>query len=239
MIDNKITFIIPAAGKSTRFKSKKSKIFFKFKNKTFIEHIVNKCKKFSDKIIIISNNFNKPEINNILKKKKIKNIKIVVQKSPIGMGHAVLLGLKKVKTKSAAVLWSDQIYLTENTINKSIQKFRKNNSLFTFPIFYKKKPYVKVFLDKKKNFFDIVQTRETNKKFRFGYTDCGFFLFNTNFVKKNLIKLIKKKLIISKKTNEIDFLKSFYYFNKIEKIDLIKASSYKDTIGINFLEDIL
>ena len=39
--------------------------------------------------------------------------------------------------------------------------------------------------------------------------------------------------------NEIDFLKSFYYFNKIEKIDLIKASSYKDTIGINFLEDIL
>ena len=70
MIENKITFIIPAAGKSTRFKTKKSKIFFKLENKTIIEHIINKCKKFSEKIIIISNNFNKTEIKNILKKKK-------------------------------------------------------------------------------------------------------------------------------------------------------------------------
>lgn len=239
MIENKITFIIPAAGKSTRFKTKKSKIFFKLENKTIIEHIINKCKKFSEKIIIISNNFNKTEIKNILKKKKIKNIKIVLQKRPIGMGHAVLLGLEKVKTQSAAVLWSDQIYLTEDTIKKTIKKFKKNNSFFTFPIFYKKDPYVKIFLNKKKKFLNIVQTREINKKFRFGYTDCGFFIFNANFVKKNLIKLIKKKLVITKKTNEVDFLKSFYYFNKIEKIDLVKASSYKDTIGINFLEDIL
>ena len=42
------------AGKSSRFKNKKSKIFYTYKKKLILEHIIDKCLVFSKNIIIIS-----------------------------------------------------------------------------------------------------------------------------------------------------------------------------------------
>ena len=52
------TFIVPAAGNSRRFKSNKSKIFYEYKNKALILHIIDKCLKFTRNIIIVG--FNSP-----------------------------------------------------------------------------------------------------------------------------------------------------------------------------------
>ena len=46
------TFIVPAAGESRRFNSKKNKIFYKYKNKALILHVFDKCLKFTKNIII-------------------------------------------------------------------------------------------------------------------------------------------------------------------------------------------
>ena len=43
------TFILPAAGKSDRFKTKKSKIFYKYKNKILISYVIDKCLNFTKK----------------------------------------------------------------------------------------------------------------------------------------------------------------------------------------------
>ena len=48
-----------------------------------------------------------------------------------------------------------------------------------------------------------------------------------------------KKKIFTKKTKEIDFLKAFKFFKKIGKLDVVKAKSIKDTIGINTIEDLI
>ena len=93
--------------------------------------------------------------------------------------------------------------------------------------------------DKSKNFKDIIQTRETNQKVKVGESDCGFFVFQSKIIRRKLKFLIKKKLIITKKNKEIDFLKSFKFLNKLGRIDTIKANSYKDTMGINYLEDLI
>ncbi len=58
-------------------------------------------------------------------------------------------------------------------------------------------------------------------------------------MREKLKFLIKKKLIITSRTKEIDFLKSFKFLNKFGRIDTVKAQSYKDTIGINFLRDLI
>tara|TARA_Y100000590_G_scaffold467277_1_gene645651 strand:+ start:1915 stop:2634 length:720 start_codon:yes stop_codon:yes gene_type:complete len=239
MINKNITFIIPAAGQSTRFKSNRSKIFFKYKNKPLIEHIINKCFFYAKKILIVSNKKNLNELKYFVKKKKFKNIGIVLQNSPKGMGHAVNLALKKVNTKFSAVIWSDQIYLKKQTIKKTIQNFLKKKYILSFPVYKKKNPYVVIVKDKKNNFIDVIQTRETKFKIKRGYSDCGFFLFKTNVVKKTLKILISKNLLITKKTREIDFLKSFKYLNKIGKIGIVKATNYRDTIGVNFLKDLI
>jgi hypothetical protein len=155
------------------------------------------------------------------------------------MGHAIHLGLKHVKTKFSSVIWSDQIFLSNNTIKKTLNFFKKNNSLLCFPVYKKKLPYVYILRDKNKKFKDIIQTREGGNKVSFGESDCGFFVFKTSNVKYLLSKLIKKRLILTQKTKEIDFLRSFKYFAKLGHIDIVKAISRKDTIGINYIKDLL
>ena len=61
-----LTFIIPAAGKSSRFETIKTKIFFKYKNKFLIQHVLEKCLFFSRNIIIVSNTKNLSELKKII-----------------------------------------------------------------------------------------------------------------------------------------------------------------------------
>ena len=233
------TFIVPAAGKSSRFKTKKSKIFYKYRNKILISYVIDKCLKFTKNIIIISNRKNLKELKINLKKYKNVKFKILIQEEQRGMGHAINIAMDKVQSKYCSVIWPDQIYLSIITIKRTIDFFIKKKSILCFPIYKKKIPYAYILRDKSKNFKEIIQTRETNKKVEMGESDCGFFVFQSKIIRRKLKFLIKKKLIITKKTKEIDFLKSFKFLNKLGRIDTIKASSYKDTIGINYLEDLI
>ena len=60
-----------------------------------------------------------------------------------------------------------------------------------------------------------------------------FFVCKTNDVKKELCKLINNKKILTVKTKEYDFLKSFKYLKKLKHF-LVKANSKNETKGINF-----
>jgi bifunctional N-acetylglucosamine-1-phosphate-uridyltransferase/glucosamine-1-phosphate-acetyltransferase GlmU-like protein len=239
-VNRSLTFIIPAAGKSSRFKTNVSKIFFKYQNKLIIQHIIDKCLFFSNNIIIISNKKNLKRLKNFLKiYDKFYNIKILVQKKPLGMGDAVNIGLQKVKTKNTATIWADQIYLKKETITKTLNYFDKSKSLFTFPVFLKKNPYTIVVRDKSKNFVEIIQSKEINYKIKVGESDCGFFIFKTSPIRKLIKKLINKKTIMTKKSNEIDFLSSFKFIKKLGKVTTIKAKNERDTIGINYKKDLV
>ena len=235
-----LTFIVPAAGKSSRFKNKKSKIFYTYKKKLILEHIIDKCLVFSKNIIIISNKKNLKKIKLIVQKKYKKfNIKILIQEKPIGMGDAVFIGLKKVITRLTATIWADQIYIENQTIKKTIIYFKKSKSLLTFPVFFKKNPYTKLIRNKSKKFVDIIQSKEIDYDLKSGESDCGFFVFKTSKIRKLLKYLIKKKMILSKKSNEIEFLSAFKYIKKLGKITTVKAKNEKDTIGINFKKDLI
>ena len=233
------TFIVPAAGKSSRFKSNKSKIFYEYRKKILISHVIDKCLKFSKKIIIISNRKNLKELKVNLKKYKNVEFKILIQKKQRGMGHAINIAMDNVQSKYSSVIWPDQIYLSIITMKRTIDFFVKKKSVLCFPVYKKKTPYVYILRDKRKNFKDIIQTRETNKKIKIGESDCGFFVFQSKIIRKKLKFLVKKKLIITKKTKEIDFLKSFKFLNKLGRIDIVKSNNYKDSIGINYLEDLI
>tara|TARA_B100000989_G_scaffold68299_2_gene47508 strand:- start:1005 stop:1718 length:714 start_codon:yes stop_codon:yes gene_type:complete len=232
------TFIIPAAGKSTRFKYKKSKIFFLYKKKTLIEHIFLKARKVTDKIIFVCNYQNIIELKKIFSKYEEK-IEFVIQKKPNGMGEAVFKGLAKSKTLNSCIIWSDQIYISNHTINKTINKFKKNKSILCFPIKKNNNLYTQVVFDNNKNFYDIYQSREKKLKTKRGFSDCGFFVVNTKKVYNCLKNLINLKKITSKKTKEIDFLKSFKFIKNIGKIDVIKSKNKLDHIGINKMSDII
>ena len=104
------------------------------------------------------------------------------------MGDAVNIALKKVKTKYTVVIWPDQIFLSINTIKKTINFFKKK-LLLCFPTFKKISICLYFLRDKDKNFKDIIQTRETRKKVKFGESDCGMFVFNTKKISKHILNI--------------------------------------------------
>ena len=230
--------IIPAAGKSKRFESKKSKILYKYKKKTIIEHIVDKVKNKVKDIIIISNKKNYIELKRIFKNKKKNNFKIILQSKKNGMAIAIQTGLKHTKTKFFCSIWGDQIGLTDLTISRLLNSHQLNKFSVTLPVLYQKKPYVNAII--KKNYFldKMVQSRETGFTEAEGFSDCGFFCCNTSFIKNRLNNLIRNKKIVTKKTNEYDFLLALNILAKKNKIKLIKTINKKDAVGINKINDL-
>lgn len=235
---NKITAIIPAAGKSKRFKFKNSKIFFKIKNKKMIEIILDKINLFADEILVIIKKKDYSQFEEIKNKKKYKNkIKVLFQVKTNGMATAIYIGLKETNNHNFFVLWSDQIYLSKKTIIKGL-KIHTKKKILTFPIVWKKNPYTYI-VKKNNKFFDILQQREVETKLRNGYCDCGFFIGKTLFFIKKLTSLIEQKKILTKKTREYDFLHSFKYIKDKKKISIYKIKNHKESNGINYRNEII
>ena len=230
------TFIIPAAGRSTRFKSKESKLFYRINKMSIIENIINKIEPFCKKIILIIREEHILKIKKIFKKKE--NIVFVIQKKPNGMATAINLGLKNTKTIYSAILWADQIGLTEDTIKKTIYAHTKMKNLISLPIFQTKNPYTLIKFKKNKLIKNVIQSREEEIKLKSGFKDCGFFCVNSKQLEKELKSLIKNKKIIANKTKEFDFLKSFEHLSKKNRIFSIITKNKVDSLGINSFDDV-
>lgn len=235
---NKVTAIIPAAGKSRRFKFKHSKIFFKIKNKKMIDVILDKINLFTDEILVIIKKKDHSQFEEIRNRKKYKNkIKVLFQNKADGMATAISIGLKEVNNPNFFVLWSDQIYLSKKTILRGL-KIHSKKKILTFPVVWKENPYTRI-VKKKKKFSDILQQREIKTKLQNGYSDCGFFIGKTLFFKKKLIDLIEQKKILTKRTKEYDFLHSFKYIEDKNKISIYKIKNQKESNGINYRNEIV
>ncbi len=232
---NKWTFVIPAAGRSTRFHFSERKFFFKIDKISIIEFIVRKIEPYCKRIILIIRKEDKKKLNKIFN--NLKKIKYVYQKKPNGMASAVSLGLKHSKTLYTAVMWADQVGIKSKTILKTINVHMKMNNLISFPVVNIKDPYTLVKFKKGKLIYKIIQSREEKIKDLKGFTDCGFFCVNTNQLENRLSILIKKKKIITTKTKEYDFLKSFEHLSKKSRIFSIISKNKIDCFGINTRKD--
>ena len=118
-----ITTLILVAGKSSRFKSNKSKIFHQLAGLPVIDHIYNKANKISKNNIIFV--CNKNNINTL--KKRFNNCKFALQKNQNGTADAVLTARKFIKKKSnILILFGDVPLITLSTLKKATNIFLKD-----------------------------------------------------------------------------------------------------------------
>ena len=115
----------------------------------------------------------------------------------------------------------------------------KKKHAIVFPTVKKRKPYTLVVKNKIGNVIDILQSREVPISKNYGETDCGFFVCNTVIIKNFLKKLIISKKIITTKTKEYDFIKSFKFVAKRYLISTNKANYLYESIGVNTKKDLL
>ena len=97
-----ITTVILAAGRSTRFIAKKSKLTQELGGLPIVNHVLNTAKRISgNNVIVVCNKHNFDELKFLL-----TGCKLVIQKSQKGTADAIETAKAHIKTENFIILFS-------------------------------------------------------------------------------------------------------------------------------------
>ena len=223
-----ITTVILAAGKSTRFISKKSKLTQELAGLPVVSHVYNTAKKISGKnIIVVCNKENHNELSSLL-----KNCKFVIQKNQKGTADAIEAAKSSIKTQNFIILFGDVPLISDNSLKRLIKNFK--NKVGSMIAFKSLKPhgYGRVILEKNK-VVEVVEEIHTSKSEKLiELCNSGIMLVNKSIFFK-LIKQIKFRKI--KKERYLTDIFEIYFKKKIP-FTFIQAEE-EEMSGINTLLD--
>ena len=228
----KITTVILAAGKSTRFKHKKSKIFQDLAGIEIISHVYQVAKKISNKeVVFVCNKENIIEIKN-----KFPYAKCVLQKNQKGTADAIVCAKKYIKNKNVLILFGDVPLLSSTTITKLYNNYVKNGSIGSMIAFKTNNPYgygrVKTIDKKIISVVEEINTSLTEKKILL--CNSGVMLCNAKLLFSNINKISDKNLKKEKYLPDI-----FQIFNNLGKSFSYIICPKEETLGINTIDDLI
>ena len=224
-----ITTVILAAGRSTRFVAKKSKLIHELAGLPIVSHVYNTAKKISGKnIVVICNKENHEELKNILPESIL-----VIQKLQKGTADAIMTAKLSIKTKNFIVLFGDVPLVTYSSLKKLVNSFKLNNTA-SMILFKTSKPkgYGRVIINNKKVEKVIEEIDTTTSERLIELCNSGIMMINKEVFFKN-IKLIK----INKKKKE-KFITDIFNIYFRQKIPFIYSISTEEEMsGVNNLLD--
>ena len=234
---NKVTILILAAGKSSRFKSSKSKIFHEIAGLSIIEHIYSVASKISNNIIFVCNKDNISDL-----KKRFPKSKFSLQKKQKGTADAVMSAKKLIKkNQNILILFGDTPLLSFLTLRKLVKKFILKKSFGSMLAFETQDPssYGRVIVkgDEIQEVIENINANNEIKKIKLcnsGVMICKYnVLFqyinkinNRNIKKEKFLPDIFKICFFEKKgfhfiicdENEMLGINNFHDFNKVDEI---------------------
>lgn len=225
----KIITVILAAGKSSRFKSTKSKIFQELAGIPIIEHVHNMAITISNDIIFVCNPNNIQDL-----KKKFPKCKFVIQKKQKGTADAIICAKKYLKKSNVLILFGDVPLISSNSLKKLINNFKKNNSIGSMIAFKSNKPYGygRVNLKENKIFKIIEELNATNEEKKNKLCNSGVLICNSDLLFSNINKISNRNIKKEKYLPDI-----FQIFNKIGKSFSYILSNEEEMLGINTIKD--
>ena len=223
-----ITTVILAAGKSTRFISKKSKLTQELAGLPIVSYVYNTAKKISGKnIIVVCNKENHNELSSLL-----KNCKFVIQKNQKGTADAIEAAKSSIKTQNFIILFGDVPLISDNSLKRLIKNFKnKVGSMIAFKSL-KSHGYGRVILEKNKVVEVVEEIHASKSEKLIELCNSGIMLVNKSIFFK-LIKQIKFRKI--KKERYLTDIFEIYFKQKIP-FTFIQAEE-EEMSGINTLLD--
>ena len=224
-----ITTVILAAGRSTRFISNKSKLTQELAGLPIISHAYNAAKKISGKnIIVVCNKENYQELKFFL-----DNCKLIIQKTQKGTADAIETAKPHIKTDNFIVLFGDVPLITDKSLKKLIESFKKNNSgsMIAFKS-SNPKGYGRVILKNNKVEKVVEEINTTTSEKQIDLCNSGIMLIKKSVFYNN-VKLIK----YNKKKKERYLTDIFEIYFKKNIPFSFSISSEDEMSGINNLFD--
>ena len=225
-----ITTVILAAGKSSRFKSRVSKLIYPLCGLPIISHVYSVAKKISGKnVIIVCNKENIKELKLIL-----KDCTFVIQKQQKGTADAIEQAKNKIHSKNILVLFGDVPLINFSILKDLIKKFNFSKVKASLIAFRTAKPFGYGRLITNKNVLEEIVEEinlKSNQK-KINLCNSGVLI-----VEKKILFDHIKKIKINKNKNERYLPDIFKIFNNNSiKTNFIECRE-NDMLGINTLED--
>jgi len=222
--------VILAAGKSTRFRGSKSKIFQELAGLPIIAHVYNLAKKVSGKNIIIV--CNKKNFKNL--KLLIPNCHFVIQKNQRGTADAIFTAKKFLLNRNFLVLFGDVPLISINSINKLMNNFKKNSESGSIIAFNTSEPsgYGRIISKKNKVLKNVEEINANEEQKKIQLCNSGVLLTNSKFFFKNIKKIKFNKIKKEKYIPDI-----FEIYSSQDNPFSFIICDKKEMLGINTIKD--
>jgi len=227
-----ISTVILAAGKSSRFKHSKSKIYQDLGGLSIIEHVYKIAEKVSkEQVIFVCNESNIDELRCLFPKAKF-----VIQKLQKGTADAINHAKKYLMNRNVLILFGDVPLISLGSIKKLISNFKKNNSIGSMIAFKTDKPsgYGRVLTEDKyiSNIIEELHATKIQKKIRL--CNSGVMLCNVKLLFDNIAKISSRN--VNKEKYLPDILNIFFKMNK--NFTYIICSE-DEMLGVNTIKDLI
>lgn len=187
--------IVMAAGKGKRMKSPLPKVLHRIAGRPMIAYTLENLREALIKDIVVVVGYKGDDVLESV----VGSCLIAYQKPPLGTGDASLKGLEVLKNDFSDILvvnGDDSAFYSPKTIKAFIEKHKKEKSKLTLATIFKKKPgkIGVVVPDGKGNILGIHHWGGKGKPPQKGEINCGLYLFEKNWLEKNITKIPKRKI---------------------------------------------
>lgn len=181
--------LILAAGLGKRMKSKYPKVVHPILGKPMITWVVEKAKSFGKVGIVLGH---KAEL---VKQVLPEDVEIFIQNEQLGTGHAVMCSKDFIdENDDLLILYGDVPFISKDTLNKLIDEHKNKNNEVTIltAIIDDPSGYGRIVRDEMGK-IRIVEDKDANNEIKqIKEINSGIYVFNGNFIKKNLDNLNNK-----------------------------------------------
>ncbi len=235
------TAIIPAAGRGSRLGFHRPKILYPVGGRLILDWLLDFLEPNCSALVFVLSPDGASEVVAELEQRIPGRFESVIQEVPTGMGDAVGLGLKAVRTPHAAVVWGDQVALRRESVEICLALHAGPLAPdITCPTVIRPKPYIHFERDARGRLLRVLQAREGDAMPEIGESDTGFFCFRTARLRELLEQAQSHNLSMGSRTAEFNLLPVIPWAAQCEegrRVLTPRHMSVQETVGINSASD--
>lgn len=194
MIDWNTRAVVLAAGKSTRFKTKKSKLLFNICGRSMILYPLKALEEMNIPMTVVLGH-QAEEVKYEIETACVKEVSYVMQEEQRGTGHAVACSQETWDKDTILILYGDAPLLTKEIIESLLVTHQEKKAAVTFCTTFVLDPtgYGRVIEENGK--FQIVEEKNCTTEQRFiNRINAGIYTVDKNFLAQTINQLSKNQL---------------------------------------------
>jgi bifunctional UDP-N-acetylglucosamine pyrophosphorylase/glucosamine-1-phosphate N-acetyltransferase len=233
MFVNNVRGVVLAAGKSSRFKTKKCKLSFTVCGQPMVVFPVKSLKDLDIPITVVLGE-RKDEVREVIEKSGLRNLDYVVQQGQLGTGDAVKASQETWNKDNILILNGDMPLVTQELLRELIFEHGRTNAVLTFLSAHCLNPFGYGRVIEHDGNISIVEEKNCTQEQRLvTLINAGVYIIKRSFLEKNLGKV---------KRNEVS---GEYYVTDLvgiasdqgEKVHTVHVP-YDSVRGVNTLEEL-